>query len=252
MNALIQQNEKQIFHVHSYRCRHAEEVSDEEYIRLGIELGATDIWFTDHAPFPGDPFGARMKFSELDEYLVTLSDLREKYPEIRVHTGLETEYLPNFDRSGYYEYLRSLPELEILLLGQHMSEISSSPLRYSFSLDKDSLSRNEYRYLGSAIVQGISSGYFDAVAHPDRIFRRCDLWDEGMERISDRIIKAACEAGIPLEKNLSSAEDPIYYRSEFWKRVPENALKITGFDAHYLSELRSRYSDEKKLLKVFE
>jgi histidinol-phosphatase (PHP family) len=53
--------------VHTYRCGHAENVSDEEYIKKAISLGASGIWFTDHAPFPGDPFGNRMKYSELDE-----------------------------------------------------------------------------------------------------------------------------------------------------------------------------------------
>ena len=44
--------EKDIFHVHTFRCGHAENVSDEEYIKKAISLGASGIWFTDHAPFP--------------------------------------------------------------------------------------------------------------------------------------------------------------------------------------------------------
>ena len=53
--------ERYLFHVHTFRCKHAEMVPDEEYIKKSIDLGATDIWFTDHAPFPGNPFGGRMK-----------------------------------------------------------------------------------------------------------------------------------------------------------------------------------------------
>lgn len=48
--------EKTIFHVHSYRCKHASQEQEEEYIKKAIELGATKIVFTDHAPFPGNPF----------------------------------------------------------------------------------------------------------------------------------------------------------------------------------------------------
>lgn len=54
-----------IFHVHTYRCGHAENIQDECYIKKAISAGASGIWFTDHAPFPGDPFGGRMKYSEL-------------------------------------------------------------------------------------------------------------------------------------------------------------------------------------------
>ena len=66
-----------IFHVHTFRCGHAEDISDKKYIEKAIELGATGIWFTDHAPFPGDPFGNRMKYSELEEYVSTLLRYKE-------------------------------------------------------------------------------------------------------------------------------------------------------------------------------
>ena len=78
MNILAQE-EKNIFHVHTFRCGHAENVPDKAYVEVALELGASDIWFTDHAPFPNDPFGARMKFSELNEYLRTLTELKEQY-----------------------------------------------------------------------------------------------------------------------------------------------------------------------------
>ena len=61
-----------LFHVHTFRCGHAENVPDTAYIERAIELGASDIWFSDHAPFPGDPFRNRMKFDDLHEYLDTL------------------------------------------------------------------------------------------------------------------------------------------------------------------------------------
>ncbi len=242
LNDLAEKAKKNIFHIHTYRCGHAENISDEAYIRLAADLGASDIWFTDHAPFPGDPFGARMKYSELDEYLETITALKKKYSNINVHVGLETEYFPSFDRSGYYKHLSSYPEIEMLLLGQHMAEISSSPLSYSFSESADYLDKNEYRLLGKAIVNGIASGYFSVAAHPDRIFRRCHLWDKDMEKISYEIIQSAVNADIPLEFNLASAENKISYKRQFWKLVPDAAKCIVGYDAHSINELRSRYN----------
>lgn len=70
---------REIFHVHTYRCRHAANVADEMYILKAIELGAVSITFTDHAPFPGNPFGNRMDIQQLSEYLDSLSRLKEKY-----------------------------------------------------------------------------------------------------------------------------------------------------------------------------
>ena len=231
---------QQIFHVHTFRCGHAENISDKAYVEVALELGASDIWFTDHAPFPGDPFGARMRYAELDEYLRTLTDLKARYHNINIHIGLEAEYFSSFDKSGYYEYLSSRPEIEMLLLGQHMAEISSSPLSYSFSESAEYLDKNEYKLLGKAIVEGAKSGYFHTIAHPDRIFRRCRSWNKDMERVATEIIQGAINADIPLEINLASAENPIYFKHEFWELFPEAAKRIVGYDAHSLDELKSR------------
>ena len=239
-----------IFHVHTYRCGHAENVPDEAYVQAALKLGADDIWFTDHAPFPGDPFGSRMRYSELDEYIRTLSELKGRYTDINVHIGLETEYFPGFDKAGYYGYLRSIPELELLLLGQHMAEISSEP-EYSFSLSAEELDAEEYRHLGNAILQGIDTGYFGAVAHPDRIFRRMKEWDEGKAEISRRIIKAAAEKGLPLERNLSSPDTDYGFTPEFWQLVPEGTKLITGLDAHSVRDMVSRTERQAELLALF-
>ena len=87
---MISLGERYLFHVHTFRCGHAEMVSDEEYIKKAIGLRATDICFTDHAPFPGNPFGGRMKYEELPEYISTLKNLKEQYQrKIKIHIGLE-------------------------------------------------------------------------------------------------------------------------------------------------------------------
>lgn len=69
---------KELFHVHTYRCKHVGDEREIEYAKRAIELGAGRITFTDHAPFPGNPFGHRMKMEELDDYIDTLVSLRDK------------------------------------------------------------------------------------------------------------------------------------------------------------------------------
>ncbi len=69
MSAMITVGKNDVFHVHTYRCRHAENIPDRDYVEKAIELGAEGIWFTDHAPFPGVPFqrAHRMLCEELPE-----------------------------------------------------------------------------------------------------------------------------------------------------------------------------------------
>ena len=63
----------EIFHVHTFRCGHAEAVPDRKYVEKAIELGAPRIVFTDHAPFPGNSFCNRMDYEDLPEYIQYLS-----------------------------------------------------------------------------------------------------------------------------------------------------------------------------------
>lgn len=228
---------KKLFHVHTFRCGHAEEVPDEEYIERAIELGAEGIWFTDHAPFPGDPFGNRMLYAELPEYIDTLQALKEKYrQQLEVHIGLETEYFPTFDKAGYYRELRENPGLEFLILGQHMAE--DVPGRYTYSWDRERLKAEEYLALGEAILQGMESGYFEVVAHPDRIYRRRKGRDDAMAQMAERIIAAARKYDLPLELNEASKQRKNQYWEGFWNLAQGHVKMVRGLDAHSLEELK--------------
>lgn len=226
----------ELFHIHTYRCGHAEMVGDEAYIKKALELGKTGIWFTDHAPFPGDPFGNRMPYAELEEYLQTLSELKEKYTgTIDVRIGLETEYFPSFDKMGYYSQLKDDPRIDMLLLGQHMAEDKDGA--YTFAWDARKKNREEYAALGEAIVRGIKSGYFGIVAHPDRIFRRKKAWDEGMQKVAEEIIRTAYVRIVPLEVNLVSLGARRQFWLEFWDLVPGDMPYVLGLDAHSLEDV---------------
>lgn len=228
--------EENLFHVHTFRCRHADEVPDDVYVKKAIEMGVKSIWFTDHAPFPENPFGYRMMYDELDEYLDTLLELKDIYKnQIDIHIGLEAEYFPTYDKNGYYQQLKADERLDLLLLGQHMAQTDEGG--YTFSWDKEKLDRDEAGALGKAICQGIESGYFDIVAHPDRSFRRKKHWDDDMAYISENIISTAGKHGLILEQNETSKRHKHHYWEEFWKMNEGRCQIVIGLDAHSPEEL---------------
>ena len=47
-------NQKEIFHVHTWRCGHAGEEREEAYVKSNPAW--SKVTFTDHALFPGDLF----------------------------------------------------------------------------------------------------------------------------------------------------------------------------------------------------
>ena len=105
---------------------------ENEYIQKAIELGAKEIVFTDHAPFPGNSFNYRMEMEELKEYVGTLKVLQQQYKGmIEIKVGLEIEYIPTY--IDYYRELKEKWKLSILLLGQHFSLLADGS--YTFDLE---------------------------------------------------------------------------------------------------------------------
>lgn len=205
-------------------------------------MGATGIWFTDHAPFPGDRFRNRMLYEELDGYIDSIIGLKKAYAgRIDVHLGLEIEYLPEFDRTGYYDELRKDDRFEILILGQHMAEDDKEQGVYTFDWDKERLKNEEYKALMNALITGIDLGRFDAVAHPDRSFRRCREWTPDMAVLSETLIDKANEKGMPIEINIHSFGDKHHFWLDFWELARNKDSKIIiGLDAHSPDELEKR------------
>lgn len=228
-----------MFHIHTYRCGHASKDRENVYIDKAIELGAKEIVFTDHAPFPGDTFQNRMKFSQLPEYVNTLKELKEQYAGIiEVKIGLEIEYLPSY--YSYYEDLDSSGDFDMLMIGQHFYERSDGS--YSFE-NRDKLLEAEG--CGNAIIEGMRTGFFQYVAHPDRIFRYYETWDATASVIADKIWKSAAENGVMLEKNIGSMDRKKQYWPEFWQRRLPEANVISGMDAHSVKQM-VRFSEQMK------
>ena len=222
--------DRKVIHVHTERCGHAFG-SDREMIQACVDIGAKSVTVTDHAPFPGNPFRNRMSYEGLSEYIAAFRELRNEYEGvIDIHIGLETEYFPKYD--SYYRELNGMSELDAgLLLGQHMYYKDG---RYSFHMSGERLDREEFEGLGNAIIEGAGTGYFRAIAHPDRIFRRIKKWDERCTEVSKGIIDAAYRMEIPIEINIASMHEGLYYE-EFWElafsRYPDIKTYV-GADAH--------------------
>lgn len=225
--------EKTIFHVHSYRCQHASQEREKEYVKKAIELGATRMVFTDHAPFPGNSFRNRMSMEELPEYVKTLQGLRQQYAGvIDIKIGLEIEYIQVY--TDYYQNLLEQWNIDTLLLGEHFSLLSDG--RYTFEMSEKSL---EARALADGMIAGMETGLFQAVSHPDQIFRRMKTWNKEMESISKEIKQCAVDTRVILEQNISNmlVKKKHAYREEFWKELPDTLKTIYGVDAHSVMEM---------------
>lgn len=233
MNTPVCLNPDEIFHVHTWRCGHAGEEREEEYVKAAICLGAKQLTFTDHAPFPGDAFRGRMKVEQLKDYEETLWELREKYKgKIQIRIGLEAEYLPEFQ--SYYEQLKGDEKIEFLILGQHFYALSAGVYSFSGKAQEDRANG-----IMRAELAGVESGYFSCVAHPDRGYRYLKSGELADTGLAKELIAAAKDHQIPFEKNISSIEKNWFFEELFWDLCSQDYL--VGLDAHSVTEMTKRY-----------
>ncbi len=227
------------YHTHCEYCRHARGKA-REYVEEAVKKGVVKLGFSDHMPFYDERFGLRMPYAQLGEYIDEVEALREEWKEkggLEIFCGLEGEYVR--EDSAYYEKLLSGGKCEYLLLGQHFYETGQGELVNVYHL-KDT---KEYECYSANVVEGMRSGYFRYVAHPDLIFLNHLAWDIHCDRACDILIDGAVKYGFALEYNANGlrrekkqypdGERHPYPHEKFWDKVKGTGIEVyVGSDCH--------------------
>lgn len=232
------------YHSHIKLCGHAHG-NVEDYVKVAIKNNYEEIGISDHAPMPVFYVGKEMheylwlhemmdRNSFENDYLKQLDYCIEKYPEIKILKGLETEYIPGKD--VLYNYF--LSKLDYLNLGVH----------YFFHNNKiintyDDINDQEMEYYADTIEEALKTNYFTCVVHPDLYLYRVNEFTKHHEKIARRIIEAAIKNDVYLEINANGRDR--YPREEFWTIAKEyKRLKVViNSDAHRLEHFHGERID---------
>ena len=218
------------YHTHTPRCHHARG-SEREYVEAAVTAGLEILGFSDHTPYiydvPGYVSTVRMLPGELEGYVSTVSALREEYAgRLELHIGLEAEYYPKlFPR--LLELLRG-SGVEYLLLGQHfLGNEADEPY-----CGRPTASRHILERYVSQCIEGMDTGCFTYLAHPDLINYQGD--DKLYRQEMRRLCRGAKDRNIPLEINLlGSITGRNYPDRRFWRIAAEEGCQaVLGCDAH--------------------
>lgn len=235
------------YHTHTARCGHASG-SDREYVEKAIELGFTELGFSEHAPmpFPEDLpkvnldrlLAMRMKMHETDGYFESLLSLREEYKnDIKIHIGFEVEYFDCcFDR--FIDYIKDYP-VDYLILGQHFQGIYlDSMIHNGVRTGSNELLKN---YVDD-VIKAINTGKITYIAHPDLMFYSKSL--EVYEKEMTRLIECANKHRMPLEFNFYGMQEVRNYPTlAFWQLANEIGCDVVwGSDAHKPENLKNPYA----------
>lgn len=217
------------YHTHTVRCRHA--VGNErEYIENAISAGMEILGFSDHSPqyFRHNYVsGMRMKPEEAPEYFACIKRLADEYSDrIKIFAGFEAEYFPSL-----FPKLKKLCReqgADYLIMGQHFLNNEDG----GFYVGSGSSDRKTLKEYVDEVIEGISTGCFSYIAHPDVFFCLSD--EDWYYAENERLCEAAKSLGVPLEVNMLGLMGKRHYPSErFWRIAAKVGNDvIIGCDAH--------------------
>jgi histidinol-phosphatase (PHP family) len=242
------------YHTHTVRCGHANG-TEREYIEAAIANGLQVLGFSDHAPYTfGEGYAnhIRMDFSELQEYVDTLQQLKKEYEkEIQIYIGLELEYFPQFFDETY-EKLKTYP-LDYLILAAHFhgnGHCANGEKAYVRPTNQAEYLHGYFEQLS----EGMKKGCFTYLAHPDLLNYTGEV--EILKAKMRKLCREANEYQLPLEINLhGSVTNKPYPNEIFWKIAGEEKCKvIVGIDAHEVSEFQyqEHYEKAMELVKKYQ
>ena len=232
------------YHTHTARCHHATG-TDEEYVLCAMEGGLKTLGFSDHTPFvfPGDYVSRiRMLPEEAEEYARSILSLKEKYADrIQIRLGLEVEYFPAL-MDGLLQLIAPL-DIEYMILAQHWCDTEAGNVHNFRPTDNP---KQLERYCDQ-IIEGMQTGLFSYVAHPDIISYQGA--EEDYIFHMTRLCQAAKTANIPVELNFQGIrENRQYPNDQFWKIAGDVGVSVVlGCDAHTPADVVDHKSEERAL-----
>jgi histidinol-phosphatase (PHP family) len=229
------------YHMHTPLCRHA--VGEPvELAARAVEVGLSEIGFSDHSPMPQDDFDDwRMPVSALDAYVANVEQARRSFPQLKILLALEVDYIP-----GQEEWIRDLA-------ARHPWDYLIGSVHYVFdtqwAIDNPhrmaewrnrSVAEIWSRY-AERLVEAVESGFFDIIGHAD-LCKKFGFYPDGdSTELFVPFLKACQRRGVAMELNTAGLRKDcreIYPAPGIVRRAAELGVGITfGSDAHAPAEV---------------
>lgn len=234
------------YHTHTQLCKHATGYIDD-YLSVGKKEGLKVLGFSDHCPYPKDGLETwshiRMTKEQSHQYIQDIKKL-SKNESIQVFAGFECEWDFRYE-SWYKGFLLSELGADYLAFGPHWV-YDSGTFVYAPEI---STKKQLFTYFDS-VIEGITSGIYAFLAHPDLLMATGRPWDDNIEAGFKALIEASIQYKVPLEINgqgLSrqkiidkgnGKERYQYPHDKFWELVVQtNSPVICNSDAHFPEKL---------------
>jgi len=234
------------YHMHTPLCRHA--VGEPvEYARRAVEIGLSEIGFSDHSPMPRDDFDDwRMSDRQLDEYVAKVRLAQETFPQLTVRLGLEVDYLPG--QENWIRELAARHPWDYFIGSVHYISDSwdiDNPAKLSEWKKRDVF--EVWTLYFERLAQAAKSGLFEIIGHADLPKKFGLRPAQDCRPLYRDFVQAAAEAGCAVELNTAGLRKEcreIYPCFELLRLARENNVSITfGSDAHAPGEVGMNFAE---------
>ncbi len=256
-------------HLHS---RYSDGVNEpEDYILKAIELGFSELGFSEHSPLPfNNPFS--LKTDLVDEYVSVIDNLRKKYSDkIKIYRALEMDYIPGM--STDFNYWKKKCLTDYLIGSVHLvKRQDNNELWFTDGPKYETYDQGLNDFFGGDIKKAVRAYYhqmnemidtqeFDIVGHVDKIkmhnkdryFKEGEKW---YQNLVDECLGLIKEKDLIVEVNTRGI-----YKKRYPGLFPDGvALKkvkdlnipiIISSDAHQPDELNLGFDEAVYRLKDF-
>lgn len=234
------------YHMHTPLCHHATG-EPPEYAARALEIGLTEIGFSEHSPMRRDDFDDwRMLLSDLDVYVEKVHLARRNHPRLAIKLALEVDYIP-----GHEEWIRDLA-------ARHPWDYFIGSVHYvSDSWDLDNPKKlSEWKKRDPMEVWSVyferltlaaESGLFEIIGHADLPKKFCYYPTQDCTPLFERFLSAAKKSGSAIELNTAGLRKEckeIYPSPGFLQRAAAKGVPITfGSDAHAIHEVGMNFKE---------
>jgi len=233
-------------HIHTERCGHAAGTVDE-CARSAVEQGLYGIALTEHLALP-DEFDPDRNLSmparELEAYLAEVQTARARYPDLKIVTGLEADFLPGREgqTAAALEQARARSNGATFVLGSvHFigTWAFDDPSHVEAWDEHDA--DEAWREYFALWIQAAESGLFDVMAHPDLVKKFGHFPSFDPTQLYSECAAAAARAGVLAEVSTAGLRKPVgelYPGKALLGEFCRAGVRVTvGSDAHTPSEV---------------
>jgi len=239
-------------HMHTPLCRHATG-EPVDYARRALELGFTEIGFSDHSPMRRDDFDDwRMRFDQLGEYVDKVRKAQQDFPQLTIRLALEVDYLP-----GQEEWIRELASLhpwDYFIGSVHYVSDSwavDNPYKLSEWNNRDVM--EVWSAYFERLTRAAETGLFEIIGHADLPKKFGHRPTRDCTPLYETFLNAAKKHACALDVNTAGLRKDckeIYPSRQILQLAFRKGIPITfGSDAHAPEEVGMNFNEAVELAR---